>query len=163
MSLDGFLILGFLTLRGIAYFGLWGLGLAFGLWVHRRLKLRSLPWLGIYVLLSLALPLGMALEKLWIDTATDLHVRPFGWSIGQVAAIWSYEKHFIGDLARLLLGLLILSDVAFLLSKTGIVGEGRISRGLLAVRERTIPLGIAMILSMLYIPATSLAMYLYYV
>ena len=35
--------------------------------------------------------------------------------------------------------------------------------GLLTVRERTIPLGIAMILSMLYIPAASLAMYLYYV
>jgi len=147
----------------ISYVALWTLVLVFGIWTYRRLKLRSLPWLGAYAVLSLVLGcFKPMITRQVVDGMVSQYVPPFGWSFGQFMATWHYADSFIAGVTKLLLGILILSDIAFLLSKVGVEVEGSFLNRFLAMRERSISLGIAMIVFMLSGPAITLALYIHY-
>lgn len=150
-------------LAGISKLAFWGLILSFGIWTHRRSPFRSLPWLGVYLVLSMLLiPVTPTITKRLVDGLIAQGASPFGWTIGQFMATWGYWRIFIASLTKLVLGLLILSDMAFLVSKGGVEAKGRFLNKLLAVRERSVPLGLVMIILMLSSPMTSLVIYLHY-
>ena len=140
---------------------LWGLLLAFGIWAYRKLKLRSLPWLGVYLALSVVLSFGTPILKMHIfDAAASRHAAdPFGWSLGQFAATWTYLEGFGVHLVKVIVAVLVLADIAFLLSKAGVDVEGKFLSRLLALREKTVPLGIAMIVLMVLGPGVGLTFY----
>ena len=87
---------------------------------------------------------------------------PFGWSLGKFMQIWQHGGMFMGALARLALVLLVMSDVAFLLSKAGVKVEGRFLSRLLRLRERSTAWGIVMVALMFLRSAIFLLLYLYY-
>jgi len=101
----------------VAQLALWGLLLAFGIWVYRRLKLRSLPWLGVYLALSVVLSFGTPLLKMHIFDAVALRhaADPFVWSLGEFAATWTYLEALGANLVKVIVALLVLADIAFLL------------------------------------------------
>ncbi len=144
------------SLSSISRLALWSLILVSGIWIHRKFKLNSLPWLGAYLVLSVTLSFVTSVIPIPIAESTAAQRSPPGWHPAQFFAIWGYWDRFITDLTQLMLGILILSDILFLLSKAGIKVEGTFWNTFLAVRERSTILGIAMIIIMVSGPAISL-------
>lgn len=123
---------------------LWGLLAAFGVWVYRRVPLRSLPWIGIYLLLSL--PFVSLLNSLLLQQVIDSKTLPFGWSASMSKGdfilqlrLWS---SVISTLIKLAITILLLSDCVFLLAKAGVELDRKAVRQLLFVREFSTPLGL---------------------
>jgi hypothetical protein len=126
----------------------WGLLVAFGLWLYRRLPLRSLPWAGAYMLLTM--PLLEFTNKALFSWFFGKQTLPFGGAnavsrggLAMQTISWSY---LLGAVAGLLLTLLILSDVVFLLARAGIEPDNKSLRRLLMVRQWSTPLGFTLIL-----------------
>ena len=144
----------------------WGLIVAFGVWTYRRIDLRSLPWVGAYLaylgLVGAVLRPIMSPIMEQVVEGMDLGHVPFGWSLGEFMQIWNHGGMFMGALARLALVLLVMSDVAFLLSKAGVKVEGRFLSRLLRLRERSTAWGIVMVALMFLGSAIFLLLYLYY-
>ena len=74
-----------------------------------------------------------------------------------------YGRAFFSNSAGLVLATLILSDIAFLLSKAGVAVEWGFLNRLIRVRERSATRGLVMLITLLLEPALSLVLYLYYV
>lgn len=112
---------------------LWVLLLLVGVEAHRRYKLASLPWLALYIVAS------YGVEVVWE-------------ALGAHGILWV----FLHDAARLLLAILILSDVLFVLSKANIAWEGRLWDKLIRVREHSTTWGIVMLILLLSSAALAL-------
>lgn len=153
MGIMGYILF---SLSNISRLALWSLILASGIWIYRKFKLNSLPWLGAYLVLSVALSFAGSMIPTPIAERIIAQRFPPGWHPVQFFAISGYWNHFITNLTQLMLGILILSDILFLLSKAGIKVEGTFWNTFLAVRERSTTLGIAMIVIMVCGPAISL-------
>ncbi|HEX8234499.1 MAG TPA: hypothetical protein VF600_00935 [Abditibacteriaceae bacterium] len=125
----------------------WGLLVAFGIWLHRRLPLRSLPWAGAYLLLTAA-PLMLANTFLlrWLVGKQTL---PFGWSSSMSTGAFVTKmitgSRLFGAAAMLILTIMVLSDLIFLLSRAGIEPDRKAVRRLLVLRDWSTPLGLAVI------------------
>lgn len=141
------------SLSSISWLALWSLILASGIWIYRKFKLNSLPWLGAYLVLSVALSFVTSMPPTPIAEHIAVQGPLPGWHPFALSGYWD---HFITNLTQLMLGILILSDILFLLSKAGIKVEGTFWNTFLAVRERSTTLGVAMIITMVCGPAISL-------
>ncbi len=106
---------------------LWVLLLIVGVEAYRRYELVSLPWLALYIVAS------FGVEVVW--KALDVH-----------DILWAA---FLHDATRLVLAILVLSDVLFVLSKANIAVEGRLWNKLIRVRERSTTWGIVMLILLL--------------
>ncbi len=160
------MITALLILTVISTVLLWGLLIAFGVWTHRRFKLKSLTWLILYLVLPLVVtPLTASVAQSATEAivASTKGVYPLGMSLGTLTATLAYWKTFTVTLAKVVLSILILSDIASVLSRAGIEVEGRFLNRLLRARAKSTSLGIAMIVLMLSGLAIWLPLYLYYV
>ena len=149
---------------------LWVLLLIFGIKTSRGCKLESLPWLGVYIIstvgLALAWPVLMAQVVSSIQEAIQYRQGegdPFGLTLGELQVTLAYCGTFFSNSARLVLGTLILADIAFLLSKAGAAMEGKFLNSLLRVRECSNTWGIVMLILLLSKAALGMMLYLYYV
>lgn len=129
---------------------LYALLLIFAIKTSRSCKLESLPWLAVYVLGSVVLswtwPLLM---RQAIDNMAMAERVPFGWTVGAFAVLLDYSGAFLSNLARLSLGILILSDLLFLLSKSGVAVKGGLLNRILRVRDGSIIWGSAIVVLLL--------------
>lgn len=142
-------------------FVLCALLLTFGIRTRESCKLESLPWLGVYVLGSVVLSLSW---PVLISQAIDpmgMEGAPFGWSVAAFAVLLHYCGAFLSNLAGLALGLLILSDLVFLLSKSGVAVEGGLLNRLIRVRERGTTWGTVMSILLFSKLALVVILYLY--
>ena len=136
--------------------------LIFGIKTSRSCKLQSLPWLGVYVFGSVVLSLSWpVLIRQAIDSMSMERV-PFGWTVASFAVLLHYGGAFLSNLAGLALGILILSDLVFLLSKSGVAAEGRFLNRLIRVREHGTTWGTVMGLLLLSKLALALVLILLY-
>ena len=110
MGIMGYILF---SLSNISRLALWSLILASGIWIYRKFKLNSLPWLGAYLVLSVTLSFATSVISIPIAESTIAQRFPPGW---HPFAILGYWNRFITDLTQLMLGILILSDILFLLS-----------------------------------------------
>ena len=119
--------------------------LIFGIRTSRSCKLQSLPWLGVYVFGSVVLSLSWpVLIRQAIDSMSMERV-PFGWTVASFAVLLHYGGAFLSNLAGLALGILILSDMLFLLSKSGVAVKGGLLNRILRAREWSTILGIGIV------------------
>ena len=119
--------------------------LIFGIKTSRSCKLQSLPWLGVYVFGSVVLSLSWpVLIRQAIDSMSMERV-PFGWTVASFAVLLHYGGAFLSNLAGLALGILILSDMLFLLSKSGVAVKGGLLNRILRAREWSTILGIGIV------------------
>ncbi len=86
---------------------------------------------------------------------------PFGWTVGALVVLLHYCGAFLSNSAGLVLGLLILSDLVFLLSKSGVAVEGGLLNRLIRVRERGTTWGTVMSILLFSKLAVVLIIYLY--
>ncbi len=151
-------------LTGVSKLALVILILSFSIWTYRRLKLRSLPWVGVYLIVPLILPISVAwMTGPVMDSMVSRGISPLGMSMGGFTSAWRQWHIFIRTLIDLILIVLVLSDIAFLLSKAGVEVEGKLLSKLLSVRERSTSFGIVITALMLVGPAIWLSLYFYYV
>ena len=123
--------------------------LIFGIKTSRSCKLQSLPWLGVYVFLSVVLSLSWPVLVRHAIDSVGMERVPFGWSVSTFAVLLHYCGAFLSNLAGLVLGILILADMLFLLSKSGVAVEGGLLNGIMRVRELSTFLGCAIVLLLL--------------
>jgi hypothetical protein len=146
----GSFVLSLLTL----HLAFWALVIAFGVWLYRRIKLRTLPWLGAYCVLALALGLLM---PFWHRSLFNPHSRPpFGWTVGEFSVHFGYWAALLNALSDLLVAALVLCDVAFLASLLPGDAQSRPLRMLLRLRENTTALGVTLLAVQLAHPLTAL-------
>lgn len=132
---------------------LYGLLIAVGWWVYRRVRLRSLPWLGLYLLLSI--PVSFLLPLLTqrvINTAGDGQLPPQGWTMGTLVTTWISFNAVVDGLINILLAVLILSDIAFLVSTTGVPLTPRPVQQLVHLRAYSTRIGVTIALLVLVAP-----------
>ena len=140
----------------------WALLLFFGIKTYRSCRLDSLPWLGIYIIASFGVSLvSPSLTGQAIDSMA-MGFPPFGWTLGEFHVTLAYGRAFFSNSAQLVLAILILSDIAFLLSKAGVAVEWGFLNRLIRVRERSTAWGLVMLIPLLLEPGLSLMLYLYY-
>ena len=146
--------------------GLYALLLIFAIKTSRSCKLESLPWLGVYVFMSVVLSLSWpVLTRQAIDSmgmGMGMERVPFGWTVASFAVLLHYCGAFFSNMAGLVLGILILSDLVFLLSKSGVAVEGRFLNRLIRVRERGTTWGTVMVLLLFSKLALALVLILLY-
>lgn len=121
----------------------------FGHKTSRSCKLQSLPWLGVYVFLSVVLSLSWPVLVRHAIDSVGMERVPFGWSVSTFAVLLHYGGAFLSNLAGLVLGILILADMLFLLSKSGVAVEGGLLNGIMKVREWSTILGVAIVVLLL--------------
>jgi hypothetical protein len=126
---------------------LWGMLAAFGIWLYRRLPLRSLPWAGAYLLLT-TLPLAF-LNSLIVRGLFGVPTVPFGWSATMsqgsfVVQMLTWNRLF-STVATLILTVLVLGDLVFVLAKAGVEPDKKPLLRLLVIRDWSTPLGLAAI------------------
>ena len=129
---------------------IWLLVLIFGIKAYRSCKLESLPWLGIYIVAS------AGVGVLWIGTGLGHSTSMEG---GSTMAL-QYLGWFLSGSARLVVAILLLSDLQFVLSQAGIPVEGRFLNKLAKVRERSTTWGIVMLAPVLLKAALGMSLYL---
>ena len=120
----------------------WALLVAFGVWLWRRLRPRTLPWLAAYWVLRTA---GGIATPFLIRLALDIHRKlpPFGWSWGETLSVLGVVGGLITQAGNLLVALAVLSEVAYLITKGA--PAGRMLRLLLRVREKPVVFGVALL------------------
>lgn len=123
--------------------------LIFGHKTSRSCKLQSLPWLGVYVFLSVVLSLSWPVLSRHAIDSMGMERVPFGWSVAAFAVLLHYCGAFLSNLAGLVLGILILADMLFLLSKSGVAVEGGLLNRLMRLREWSTILGGAIVVLLL--------------
>ncbi len=128
---------------------LWGLLIAFGIWLYRRVPVRSLPWLMAYLLLSILIGICMPFVMKQIISKPT---APLGWSKGELVVQWSYGSHAIGVAIDFMILLLLLSDLTFLLQRMGVELDRELIRRLVKVRDHSTLLGIIIICLQLVVP-----------
>jgi hypothetical protein len=149
------------TVGLLSYIGritLVGLLVAFGVWASRRIPLRSLPWLGAYLLLGIPIPIIMSvilgqIMQLSIATVLGLSKSDF---IAQ-CNIWG---QFVSVMIHGLVAVLVLSDVLFLMARAGVEIERRPLHTLLALREHSTVLGTVLVCLTLLYPVTTLLVWI---
>ena len=130
--------LGFAAVLAWAPIGvLCALLLIFGIKTSRSCKLESLRWLGVYIFGSAVLSWASPAVRLGAEIAGMDRV-PSGWTVATFFVFLSYCGAFLSNLGGLVLGILILSDILFLLSKSGVAIEGGLLNRLLRVRDGSI-------------------------
>jgi hypothetical protein len=117
----------------------WLFLLGFGVWLYRRFRLRSLPWLGACALLAMSLDLIMP----WVLVAVQR--RGILRSSFEFHLMWTIGDVVLRRLTGLLLAVMVAAEVAGLLARLSPGPEQRALRLLLAVRERSVPLGLALL------------------
>ena len=141
---------------------LYALLLIFAIKTSRSCKLESLPWLAVYVLGSVVLSLTWPLlMRQAIDNMAMAERVPFGWTVAAFAVLLGYGGAFLSNLAGLVLGILILSDMLFLLSKSGVAVKGGLLNRILKAREWSTILGIGIIALLFSRLALGLILYRY--
>jgi len=125
---------------------IWVLLLIFGIKTYRSCKLESLPWLGIYIVASA----GVGVLWTGVEHGTE-------W--GRTWAL-QYLGWFLSGSARLVVAILLLSDLQFVLSQAGAAMEGRFLSNLARVRERSTTWGIVMLVLLLLKAALGMTLYL---
>jgi hypothetical protein len=137
--MSGWYFFGYLTLGLQA--ATWLLLVGFGIWLYRRLRLRSLPWLVAYV--ALALPLSQVMP--WLLDAMVTRGAPGTWTMGELLIVLSYATMFVESLSGLLLVVIAAGEIDVLLGRF-FPGPPRRSLLLLfAAREGVVPLGVALL------------------
>ena len=142
--------------------------LIFAIKTSRSCKLESLPWLGVYVFLSVVLSLvwpvliRQAIDSMGMGMGMGMEPVPFGWTVAAFAVLLHYLGAFFSNMAGLVLGIFILSDLVFLLSKSGVAVEGRFLNRLIRVRERGTTWGTVMVLLLFSKLALALVLILLY-
>ena len=126
---------------------LWSVLAAFGVWVYRRVALSSLPWLGVYLLLTLP---PLSLGNAWVLQQTvTVKTLPFGWSNamskGEFVAQLMLWNNLIGTIIKIAIAIMLLSDMVFLLSQAGVQPDKKAVRMLLLAREFSTPLGLIVV------------------
>ena len=129
--------------------GLCALLLIFGIKTSGSCKLESLPWLGVYVFGSVVLSLSWPVLIRQAIDSMGMERIPFGWTVAAFAVLLHYGGAFLSNLAGLVLGILILSDMLFLLSKSGVAVKGGFLNRLMGVREGSIIWGSAIVILLL--------------
>ena len=120
--------------------------LIFGHKTSRSCKLKSLPWLGVYIFGSVVLSLAWPVMIRQAIDSMSLERVPFGWTVAAFAVLLHYCNAFLSNLAGLVLGILILSDMLFLLSKSGVPAKGGLLNRIMRVREWSTILGIVIVI-----------------
>ena len=132
---------------------LYGLLITFGWWVYRRVRLRSLPWLGLYLLLSI--PISFLLPLLTqrvINTSGSGQLPPQGWTMGTLVTTWISFNAVVDGLVYILLAVLILADIAFLVGTTGVPLTPRPIQQLVHLRAYSARIGLTIALLVLVAP-----------
>ena len=146
-----------------AKLALWILLLVFGIQTYRKFELWSLRWLAIYLVLSVPLGfMGALMMRQTIDSMNSERVL-FGWTQGQFVGVWENWEALVSEVSLLILGVLLLSDIASLLLKAGAEIEGKLLSRLLVIHDRNTAWGISMLILMLSSPGITVALYLHYV
>ncbi len=122
--------------------------LIFGIRMSRSCKLESLRWLGVYIFGSGVLAWASPAVRLGVELS-DLDRVPGGWTAATFFVFLSYCGAFLSNLAGLVLGILILSDILFLLSKSGVAIKGGLLNWLLKVRDGSLIWGSAIVILLL--------------
>lgn len=135
------------ALPGLA---IWVLLLIFGIKTYRSCKLESLPWLGIHIVASAGVGIVWFGTELGHGTSMER---------GLPSAL-PYLGVFLLGSARLVVAILLLSDLQFVLSQAGIAVEGRFLNKLAKVRERSTTWGLVMLVLLLLKAALGITLYL---
>lgn len=141
----------------------WGLAVAFGVWLHRRVPLRSLPWIGAYMVLTIP-PLSL-LNALLIKHVFGKQTLPLGWSNSITPGAFlvqmtTWNRLFV-TIAMLLLTVLFLSDLVFVLSRAGIEPDKKAWRRLLVIRQWSTPVGMAAVMMLLIGQVAAFLLYVF--
>ena len=120
----------------------WGLLIGFGIWLSRRLPLRSLPWLGGYLALSIAWGL---VKRVIILALVDRGAIPFHWTAGEFLVHWAYGEMVLQWLIRLVLVVMILAEITHMVSFTAFAPNLRPFGPFLAIQARPWPFGITLV------------------
>lgn len=141
----------------------WAVWVAASFWLYRRAEFRSAPWLLTFLLLylplSTMLPYGL---RGLLDSEIPARLPPpFGWTVGELVAAWSYSRAFLEALMYLILSILLLADVTFLLQRNGIVFDSRLAQLVLQGRANSARLGTALVVLILVAPAAMLCLWIY--
>ena len=126
-------------------FVLCALLLTFGIKTSRSCKLKSLTWLGVYVFGSVVLSLSWPVLIRQAIDGMGMERVPVGWTVAAFAVLVHYVGAFLSNMAGLVLGILILSDMLFLLSKAGVAVKGGLLNRILSAREWSTILGIGIV------------------
>src|SRR5262245_61442294 len=95
----------------------WLLLFGFGAWLYRRLRLRSLPWLGAYAALAMPLsPLSLVTPGL-VFAVANREALAGRWSAGQFLVAWAYGEMALRSLTGLLVAVIVVAEVAGLLAR----------------------------------------------
>ena len=140
---------------------------------YREFEMRSLPWLGVYLIMATALGLSApSMTKLLLDAlfAVDGHSfdplgtqpGPFVWTPGEFMMVWSLLQSTMTSLVTLVVGGLVVADVVFLLKKTGSDIDRTVWSRLLPMRDSSAAWGIVMLLLAFSAPTVGFAFWLYY-
>lgn len=131
--------------------------LMIGIWIYRRMPLRSLPWIGAYLLLSSPLSFMASLMiRQVVDETQSIVDVPFGLTLGGFLTVWSAGNGIVSNGLYILLAILIFSDLLFLLTQVGREPRWRPVQLLLQARRYSTALGSAMI-ALLLVPALTAA------
>ena len=104
------------TMSYMLFYAFWVLLICFGIWVYRKFELRSLPWAFAYIVLALIANIPThGISNATIENAT----KPEGYISPQIYFHFLVTDSIWSSATRLLLIILILADVAFLISKAG--------------------------------------------
>lgn len=139
----------------------WAMLVVSGVWAYHRFRLRSLLCLGIVlVIILLSFPADV-LEGKAIDnmgaSVTALH-----WSKGQFIINWGYLKTAVEDIVKVILALIVIGDIALLLSKLGVPLVGKVFQNLLRIQRKGFVLSAMAVALALAVPLGKVALYLYY-
>lgn len=152
------------TISAVLFWLQRGLLIVCGWWLYRHIKLHSIPWLTVYLLLS---PILEILQRRgfsqWIGPGPGSggYIRqtfPFGWTLGMWIAWWSYMTTLVSRSTQLILTILILSDIVYLVRRSGIELSWKPAQILLYGRQYSTPLGIILVALMMVMPTAVMLM-----
>lgn len=154
-------MIGMVALTFLVRVALWIVLLGFGFWIYRRVHLRSVPWLVVYLLVyaPLHLVLGELFSRRLLPATIGAHPAPFGWSLAELAVSWSYVQGFLDGAIHLLLALLILADIAFLVGNAGTALDRRSVGMVVALRRRSALVGALLVGLMALLPLAFAALW----
>ena len=121
---------------------LWSLLFAFGAWLYKRCRLRALPWLGAYLVVSFHAEHVM--NWVFVDRLIDGPMPP-NWTRGEFTILLYYSDLIVTGIGRAIMAVLILAEVTALLARVTPAVDVWPFRWLLAVRERAGLLGAALL------------------
>ncbi len=137
------------VLGWIVRVSVWILLIGSGVWLYRSLKLRGLPWLGAYFVLSI---LSSLITPRIVRHMVDTDTHPFGWTVGNLLVHLYQYQVLTNACISLIVAILILSDIVSLVSKSDATLALGLMRPLLLLHERTGVLGVALIALTLVYP-----------